>query len=188
VADIVIAVAAEILRREFPIARDQPFLHAAEDLAAALAAVPAVERQIEIAAEIAEIVEERRRRRVPTRPHRSLVAAQLRDLDEPPLRAVELRVIRLAKERHPDQTAVGAVAPAVIGARKDGGIALIVAADLHAAVTAGIQEYMHLAAAVAAQDDRLLAHAGDHKIAGVRDLALVADKEPGAREERSNSC
>ena len=57
VADIVIAVAAEILRREFPVARDQPFLDAAEHLGLALAAVPAVEDQIEKAREIAEIFE-----------------------------------------------------------------------------------------------------------------------------------
>src|SRR5947209_15454940 len=31
VADIVISVAAEILGRKFPVARDQPLLHAAED-------------------------------------------------------------------------------------------------------------------------------------------------------------
>ena len=29
----------------------------------------------------------------------------------------------------------------------------------------------------------LLAHAGDEEIAGVRDLALVADKQPGAGEQ-----
>src|SRR5260221_4783112 len=46
-ADVGIAVAAEILGREFPVARDQPFLHA-QHFAAAVAAVPAVERQGEI--------------------------------------------------------------------------------------------------------------------------------------------
>src|SRR6202043_1373756 len=70
VADVVVAVAAEILGREFPVARDQPFLNPAEQLAAALAAVPAVERQVEIAPEIAEIFEKRRRGWVPGRPHR----------------------------------------------------------------------------------------------------------------------
>ena len=42
---------------------------------------------------------------------------------------------------------------------------------------------MDLAGAVAAQDDRLLAHAGDEEIAGVRDLAFVPDKQPGAGEQ-----
>ena len=42
---------------------------------------------------------------------------------------------------------------------------------------------MDLAGAVAAQDHRFLAHRGDEEVAGVRDLALVADKEPGAGKD-----
>jgi len=42
---------------------------------------------------------------------------------------------------------------------------------------------MHLAGAVAAQDHRFLAHARDGEIAGPRDLAFMADKEPGARKD-----
>src|SRR5438874_5619125 len=82
VADVVIAVAAKILGREFPIAGDEPFLNPADDFAAALAAVPAVERQVEIAAEIAEIFEEGWRRWIPGGPDRSLVAGELRDFDQ----------------------------------------------------------------------------------------------------------
>src|SRR5712671_1434248 len=164
-ADIVIAVAAEVFRREFPVARDQPFLHAGQDLAAALAAVPAIERQIEVAAEIAEIVEKRRRRLVPIRPDRALVGAELGDFDEAPARLIELLVIGLAEERHADETPVGAVAPAVIGAGEDGGVALVVAAHLHPAMPARIEKDMDLAGAVAAKEHRLLAHARDHKVA-----------------------
>ena len=182
VADIVVAVAAEILGRKFPVARDQPFLHAAEHLGAAIAAVPAVEAQIEIAAEVAEIIEKRRRRGVPARPHGSLVAVQLRDLDETPLRAVELRMIGFAKIRNTDEAAVGTVAPAMVRAGKDRRVPLIIAAHLHAAVPARIQEYVHLAGAVAAQNDRFLAHARDHEIARVGDLALMTDEQPGTRE------
>src|SRR5438093_5064363 len=57
VADVVVAVAAEIFCREFPIARDAPFLDAAQYLGAALAAVPAVQGQIEVAHEIPEVLE-----------------------------------------------------------------------------------------------------------------------------------
>src|SRR5580704_2530085 len=103
VADVVIAVAAEILRRELPVARDQPFLDAAEHLGLALAPVPAIELQIEKASGIAKIFEEGRRRRIPGRPHRALVTGQLRDLDETPLRAVQGRVIGLAEKRHADE-------------------------------------------------------------------------------------
>ncbi len=144
VADVVIAVAAEILGREFPIARDQPFLDAAQHLGLALAPVAAVEDQVEIAGEAAEIFGERRRGRVPGGPHAAFVDAELRHLDQAPLRAVELRVIGLAEIRHADQLAVGAVAPAMIGAGENGRVALVVAAHLHAAMAARIQEHMDL--------------------------------------------
>ena len=136
VADVVVGVAAEVFRREFPVARNQPFLHAAQHLGLALPAVPAVEDQIEKGRELAEIFEKRRRRRVPRGPHRALVVARLRDLDEPPLRAVELRAVGLAEIGHADEPAVGRIAPAVIEAGEDGGAALVVAAHLHAAVAA----------------------------------------------------
>ncbi len=42
---------------------------------------------------------------------------------------------------------------------------------------------MDLAGAVATEDDQFLAHAGNEEIARVRDLALVADKQPGAGEQ-----
>src|SRR5215472_14421897 len=103
--------------------------------------------------------------------------------DQAPLRLVELFVIGLAKIGHTDELAVGAVAPAVIGAGEDRGVSFVVAAYLHAAVPAGIQEDVDLARAVAAQDHRLLPHARDKEIPRVRDLAFVADKEPDAREE-----
>jgi hypothetical protein len=45
VADIVIAVPAEILRREFPVAGNHPFLDAADYLGAALTSVPGVQEK-----------------------------------------------------------------------------------------------------------------------------------------------
>jgi hypothetical protein len=92
-------------------------------------------------------------------------------------------VIGLAEIWHPNEAPVGTVAPAVIGAGEDGRAALVVTADLHAAVAAGIQEYVYLAGAVAAQDHRRLAHAGHEIVAGVRHLALMADKQPGTGED-----
>src|ERR1700730_5139178 len=67
-ADIVVAVAAEVFRREFPVARDPPLLDAAQDLGATLAAVPAVQGQVEIADEIAEIFKKGWRFGIPARP------------------------------------------------------------------------------------------------------------------------
>src|ERR1700732_778785 len=183
VTDVVVAVAAEILRREFPVARDQPFLDAAQYFGAALAAIPAVESEVEIADKIAEVLEKGRCRGVPAGPHRALVDAQLRDFDQTPLRLVELLVVGLAERGHADQLAVGSIAPAVIGAGEDRRAALVVAAPLHAAMAARIEEDMDLAGPVAAQDHRFLAHPRDEEIPRLRDLALMADEQPGAREE-----
>src|SRR5215472_13094475 len=91
-------------------------------------------------------------------------------------------MIGLAEVGDADELAIGRIAPTVIGAGQNGGIALVIAAHLHAAVPAGIKKHMHLAQAVAAQDHRLLAHRGDKEVARVWDLALVSDKEPGAGE------
>ena len=136
VADVVVTVAAEILGREFPVARDAPFLNPAQYLGAALAAVPAVECQVEIAHEIAEIFEKRRGGMIPAGPHRSLVKAELRDFDQAPLRLVEPFLVGLAEIGHAHQPAVGPIAPAVVGAGEDRRVALVIAAHLHAAMTA----------------------------------------------------
>src|SRR3954454_8226915 len=73
VADVVVGVAAEILGRKFPVARHAPFLHAAQQFGLTLAAVPAVELQIEKPRERPEIFLERGRLRVPGREDRALV-------------------------------------------------------------------------------------------------------------------
>src|SRR6185503_3405657 len=95
---------------------------------------------------------------------------------------VELRAVRVLQEWHADQLAVRPVAPAVVRAEELDGIALVVAAHLHAAVPARVEEDVQPAAAVAAQDHRLLAHRGHEEVAGLRDLALVADHQPRAGE------
>ena len=145
VAHAVIAVAGEVLGRELPVAGDQPLVDAADHLGAALAPVPRVEQQVEVELVAADVVEEGRRRRVPRRPDRALVVLHLGDLDEAPPAPVELRAVGVLRERHADQRAVGAVAPAVVGAQELDGVALVVAADLHAAVAARVEEDVDLA-------------------------------------------
>src|SRR5262249_26841429 len=109
--------------------------------------------------------------------------ARSRDLDEAPFLLAEPRMVGLAEVWHADQASVGAVAPAVIGASEDGRRAFVVAAHLHAAVAAGVQEDVNPVAAVAAQDDRLLAHRRHEIVALLGDLALVVDMQPGAGED-----
>src|SRR5215475_1942551 len=48
---------------------------------------------------------------------------------------------------------------------------------------AGVQKHVDAAAAVTAEDHRLFAHGGCQVVAGPRDLALVADKEPRTGED-----
>src|SRR6266568_8731610 len=92
-------------------------------------------------------------------------------------------MIGFSEERHADQLPVGAITPAMVGAGEDGGVALVVAAYLHPAMAARIEEDMHLAGAVAAQDDGFLAHPRGREIAGVGDLALMPDEEPRAGKD-----
>src|SRR5262245_31137929 len=92
-------------------------------------------------------------------------------------------MVGLAEVRHADQSPVGAVAPAVIGAGEDGRRPFVVAAHLHAAMAAGIEEDVDAAGPVAAQDHRLLAHRRHEIVARLGDLAFVPDMQPGARED-----
>src|SRR4030095_13341444 len=93
VADAVVTVAGKVLGRELPVARDQPLVDAADDLGAALAAVPGVEQQVEVELVASEVLEEGRGIGVPARPDRALVVLQLGHLDEPPLAPVELLAV-----------------------------------------------------------------------------------------------
>src|SRR4030095_2026905 len=183
VAHAVVAVAREVLCGELPVTRDEPLMHAADHLGAALATVPGVEEQVEVELVAAEIVEEGRSGGVPRRPDRTFVILQLGDLDQPPLAAIELRAIRVLEERHAHQRAVRRVAPAVVGAHELDRVALVVAADLHPAMAAGIQEDPDPPRPVATEDDRLLAHGRHEEVPGAWDLALVTDEEPGPDED-----
>src|SRR5260370_38465037 len=92
-------------------------------------------------------------------------------------------MVGLAEEWHADQLPVRAIAPAMVGAGEDRRVAFVVAAHLHPAMAARIEKDMDLADAVAAQEHRLLGHPRDDEVAGVGDLALMPDEEPGAGED-----
>ena len=73
VADVMVAVAAKILRRELPVAGNEPLLHSAQHLSAPLTAIPGVQRQVQVAREVTKVFQQRRGRRVPGGPDRPLV-------------------------------------------------------------------------------------------------------------------
>src|SRR5713226_5479673 len=179
----VVAVAREVLGRELPVAGHQPLVDAADHLGAALASVPRVEEQVEVELVAAEVVQEGGGRGIPGRPDRALVALQAGHLDEPPSGPVEIVSVRAPRERHPHERAVRAIAPAVVWTHELDGIPLVVAADLHPAVPARVEEDVDPLRAVPADDDRLLAHRGREVVAGARDLALVAQEQPRAGED-----
>ena len=82
-----------------------------------------------------------------------------------------------------DQLAIGGIAPAMIGAGEDWGIALIVAADLHALMPTGVQEHVDRLLPVPAQEHRFLPHTRHKVVPGFGNLAFMADEQPGARED-----
>src|SRR5271166_4022727 len=175
----VVAVAAEVFGGEFPVARHDPFVHAANELDAALATV---EERIQVPGHLAEIFAQRRGLRVEGGEEQPLVAVELRHRIEAPALALQFAVIGFLQIRHADQPPVIAIGPAVIGAGEGGGIAELGAAQPVAAMAADIQKGMHLARRVAHNENRVFAHVSGEKIAGLRDLALMAQKEPAARE------
>src|SRR5262249_31584452 len=85
--------------------------------------------------------------------------------------------------RHADQAAVIAVGPAVIDALEAAPIALALGADDGAAVAAGVEQAMELAALVAAEDHRPSRHLARAEIAGLLELRGMADIDPAATED-----
>src|SRR5207244_1513087 len=81
----VIAVATEILGRELPIAWHDPFVHAADDLDAAFAAI---EEGVEVPAHLAEILAQRRRLGIEGGEPEALVIVELRHRHQAPALAV----------------------------------------------------------------------------------------------------
>src|SRR5205814_5833162 len=98
---------------ELPVARHDPFMHAADHLDAALAAV---EKGVEIPAHLAEILAQWRRLWVERRKVEALVTVELGHRHQAPAVTVEFVVVGLLDVGDADQLAVIAVSPAVIGA------------------------------------------------------------------------
>ena len=175
----VVAVTSEIFRREFPVARHDPFVDAADHLDTTLTAV---KERVEVPSHFAKILAQRRRRRIKGGEPQALVIVDLRHCCQAPAVAIQFIVVGLFHIGHADKPAVITVGPAVIGAGKRRGIAGIGTAQAVAAMAADVEERAHLPSAVTQDQDRVFAHIGSEEIAGLRDLAVVAQKQPAARE------
>ena len=73
--------------------------------------------------------------------------------------------------------------PTVIGADQRAGMAAFLEADLHAAMGAAIVEHVELAISVAGNNALARAHAAADPVAGLGDLAFMADKYPDPAED-----
>src|SRR6185437_662332 len=96
---------------------------------------------------------------------------------------IEAGALVTAFQRDGQERPVGPIGPAVIAAAEELDVAVAVADDLGAAVTAAIVEDMHGAVAVPAHHHGLAADRRRQIIARLRHLAVVTDIDPGAAED-----
>ncbi len=124
---------------------------------------------------------------------RDAVGAQARE-DEPavagharrarePARALVERGIVAARVRHAEQRAAQVVRPPVVRTRERPRGAAIGRADHGAAMPAAVEEHRDLSVAAAHHDGRLRPERPRDEVAGVRNLARVADEHPAAMED-----
>src|SRR4029077_12061936 len=85
--------------------------------------------------------------------------------------------------RHRLDSTVEVVGPTVIAANEFRRVALVGRHDHGAAVGALVVDHPHLSLLVAHQNDRLAPHARGEIVAGLFDLALVPDIDPGGVED-----
>src|SRR5262245_10197573 len=104
-ADVMVAVAAKILCREFPVAGNEPLLDPTQHLGTPLTPIPGVQRQVQVAREVPQVFLQWRRRRIPGGPERPLVVCYLRHLHQAPFGLVELTMVRLSEKWYAHQLA-----------------------------------------------------------------------------------
>ena len=128
---------------------------------------------------------ERRRLRIERGEDEATVARHVRRGDKAELFAVEVVGLAVALAHgHRMQAAIGVEGPAVIGAAKAlAGIALLHVANDGAAMAAAVVQHAHLAIGMAHADDRLAPNESGEEVPRLRDLAIVADIDPGPLED-----
>src|SRR4051794_17549837 len=119
-----VEIAAEVLGRKLPVARNYPLM-AADHLDTALATV---EKRIQIPCHFTEVFAQRRRLGVKGGEQQPLVVVQLRHRGETPALPPQFAMIGLLEVRHSDEPAVIAVGPAMVSASECRSVAVIGAA------------------------------------------------------------
>ena len=175
----VIPVAGVVVAGELPVRPHDPLVDAGDEFRAAVA----FQNEVHVPGHVAEVVQEARRVRGEGGEDETLVGVHLRGLDEAVLRQVDLVVVPLLAPGDPDEFAVRVVGPGVVRTGEPLGVAPVGAADPHAPVPATVDQGVQRAVQAAGDDDGLLAHIGGEEIAGLRNLALVAEEHPGALED-----
>jgi len=175
-----VGVAGKVLGREFPVGAHRRGQRTTNKFRTALVIV---EQDVEIPAEVAQIVVQRTHVRVEGGEHQALVAGHAR-LVQPPLRLVE--VVAFLVDLlfvHAQQAAVAPERPAVVITDELAGIALVGETHPVAAVRTGVEHDADRAVLGAAGDHRILPHIGGDEVALLWHLRFVADKQPAARED-----
>ena len=141
------------------------------------AIVEALEEGVEVEAHVAQVVVQRDDVRVEAAKYHPAPGRHPGHALEAE-RALVWLVLHLALLRDGDQVALHGVGPAVVGADKAFGVAVVDPAHgltpVRAAVDVGVEPTIH----TPGQDDRCLAHVRLHEIARVANLRLVPEKQP----------
>jgi hypothetical protein len=172
-----VAVAAEILSWELPVAGYYPLVYAADYLSSALSPI---KESIEIPGGFPQVVQQRRRCGIKGGEEEALVAAQLGHWDEAPLFPVQLTKVSVLVVGHTHQATIVAVSPAVVGASKGGGVSAIRSAEPIPPMAAHIEKGIYPPMAIPNHYYRILAHVGGEEVSRLGDLGLMAEKQPAA--------
>jgi len=173
---------AQVLEIDLPVAVIGVLEHAAGDLD--LAVGRAIDHVVERRRHVTEGFLEARSVLRPAGEDEAAIALHPRHRQHAEFGIFRIEALRVTViERHCLDPAVEVVGPTVIAAGEFRRVALVGGHDHGAAVGALVVDHAHLSLVVAHQHDRLASHARGEIVAGLFDLALVPDVNPGGVED-----
>ena len=174
-----VAIAADILNRQLPVAAQLHLLGFAEKRSSAWHRIqPDIEEEFCIA----KIILERGRIWIEAAEDQALVFGNMGYLNQAQLAAVQFAKIGLVFQRNPRERPVWRERPPMIIAGTGLGIATIGAANAVPAVGAAVEECFDRSVFLADDDDVVLAHEGAEIVTSFGDLAGVNEEQPAATE------